>query len=129
MTNPYEPTKASLEAIDVQPSLPIDRIQRISKFQKLLMLAIVINLGSPLIPAVGKYIYLCNIGLQVWVVYCLAEAIEVQRQGFSSAGGFKWVLAMFLPYVSVLVLLVLNRKATKFLRESGVKVGLLGAKL
>ena len=38
-------------------------------------------------------------------------------------------IAMFVPLLSLIVLLVLNSKATAILKEHGVKVGLFGADL
>lgn len=58
--------------------------------------------------------------LSMYGVYMLAKALRM-------SGAILYAIAMFLPLISLLVLLVLNDKATKVLQNSGVRVGLMGA--
>ena len=60
----------------------------------------------------------------IWCVYRLCKALEV--------GTVLWVFSMcvmIVPVISFIVLALLNRDATKFLKKNGVKVGLLGARV
>ena len=40
-----------------------------------------------------------------------------------------YMLAMLVPYLGIILLLIVNQKATKLLNAHGIKVGLMGAKL
>ena len=53
-------------------------------------------------------------------VYKLAEALQ-------AGPAFLWVLGMFVPCLSFILVLVLSQKAGNFLKANGVKVGFLGA--
>jgi hypothetical protein len=48
---------------------------------------------------------------------------------FSTTSAVIMAIGMIVPLVKLLILLSVNGKATKVLREHGVKVGLMGAKL
>lgn len=47
--------------------------------------------------------------------------------GLHPVVGVFLILAMFVPLLNLIILLVLNARATRTLREAGYKVGLLGA--
>lgn len=67
--------------------------------------------------------YALLIGLFVfWCVkvYKLAYALQ-------AGPAFLWVLGMFVPCISYVIVLVLSQKAGNFLKANGVKVGFLGA--
>ena len=53
-------------------------------------------------------------------VYKLADALQ-------AGPAFLWVLGMFVPCLSYILVLILSQKAGNFLKASGVKVGFLGA--
>ena len=53
-------------------------------------------------------------------VYKLALALQ-------AGPAFLWVLGMFVPCLSFILVLVLSQKAGNFLKANGVKVGFLGA--
>jgi hypothetical protein len=67
--------------------------------------------------------YALLIGLFVfWCVkvYKLADALQ-------AGPAFLWVIGMFVPCFSYVIVLVLSQKAGNFLKANGVKVGFLGA--
>jgi len=72
---------------------------------------------------IGRLALLC---VQMFFVYRLATALK-------AAVPVLWALAMVLSLllgiVGLVILLVLNSSATSYLREHGVRVGLMGAKL
>ena len=128
--NPYEPSPGTLQGAPAVPVLSTDRVRRIATLQKLLILAIVFQLASRYVPVVGWLLYLANLLFQAVIVYRLATAIEIERQGFTLGGrSLWWVVGSLVPVLSLVVLVVLNQRATRFLQRAGIPVGLLGAKL
>ena len=67
---------------------------------------------------------LLTIPFQLYSVYKLAKALEM-----SSGASSGWLVAMFIPLVSLICLPVLNSRATKVLKQAGIRVGLMGAKV
>ena len=59
--------------------------------------------------------------LLLWLTAKLATALD--------APWMLWVVACFIPYVGPLIPLALNSRATAVLKDAGLKVGLLGAKV
>lgn len=59
---------------------------------------------------------------QIYFVYKLAISLRM-------VAPLVWCIAMFIPLVSLLLLLVLSQRATKAIRQKGVKVGLMGARI
>ena len=125
--NPYLPPQASLnEAQDGHPDP--DYGWNIARAQKVLLIAVVLQIGGAVLPEFGWLIYLCGVGLSFWAVYNLGDALQTKKEGFSTGGGGKWLLLIWIPYIGIVALLILNAKATKFLKEAGYKVGLFGAR-
>jgi|SRR5471030_1649498 len=123
--NPYLPPQAVLDdaAANVDPDYGWD----IARAQKALLLAVVLQIGG-IIPVYGWLIYLCGVGLSFWAVYNLGDALQTQKDGFATGGGGKWLVLLWIPYVGVISLLILNAKTTKFLKGAGYSVGLFGAR-
>jgi hypothetical protein len=48
---------------------------------------------------------------------------------FKSKYWILWLIGMLIPYFSLILLLVLNERATKVIRAQGYKVSLMGARL
>ena len=80
--------------------------------------------APPVDPSEGisGIVYLVALPFQILMlinVYRLAQAME-------KPAAFLWVIAMFVPCVSLICLLVLSSQANQWLSARGVKVGLLG---
>lgn len=91
-------------------------IKDIAKFQKLicwLFLIMIIGLIFPII-TLGANI------VAIFCVYYLARALKVNHPGL-------YVLGVFIPIVSLFVLLNVIQKSTKVLRSQNIKVGVMGA--
>ena len=95
-------------------------IRRVALAQRLLLWAVLASFIGLLVP-LGM---LVTIPFQLYCVFRLAKAF-----GMSSGRATVWLLAMFIPVVSLICLLVLNARATRTLRNYGVKVGLMGARM
>ena len=70
------------------------------------------------------YAILVAIPFNLYCIYKLAKALEMS----TVSAGF-YVVAMFIPLVSLVCLLILHRTAVKLLRAEGIRVGLMGAKI
>jgi len=99
----------------------------VARAQKALLVAFILQLCSALSNP-GWPLYLCGAGLACWAVYNLGDALRAHKDGFALGGGGKWLVLVWIPYVGFIALLILNRKATRFLKEAGYKVGLFGAR-
>lgn len=121
--NPYAAPKSEVggaEAVDDQ------RLQRIASGQKFAIYAILLQFlaygAQAAYGAVGGLVFLAAFVLSVIGIFRLGETVT----GSAVLRLFLCVL-MIIPLVSLLVLLSLNSRATKQLREGGYRVGLLGA--
>ena len=99
----------------------------VARAQKALLLAVLLQIGG-MVPDVGWMLYVCGVGLSYWAVYNLGDALQTHKDGFATGGGGKWLILLWIPYVGFIALLILNGKATRFLKEAGYSVGLFGAR-
>jgi hypothetical protein len=67
------------------------------------------------------YLNLIALALQLWAIYKLAVAMENR---------LAWLLTIgtVLPVVGLVILLMTNGAATKYLQNAGLTVGLMGVK-
>jgi hypothetical protein len=111
-----------------------DDLRAIATRQKVIILCILCNLAivatnlglnaagaAPGLRLLLALIYL-GVGITALVfVFMLSLAL------YNVGVGILLGLLMFIPLVNLIVLLTINGKATKVLRENGINVGLLGA--
>lgn len=88
----------------------------VGKKQKAILWLILASIGAFFIPFA---IFVVAI-IGVVFVYQLASA---QKSSYA----WLWALLQIVPLVSLICLLILNQRATKIVRDKGVKVGLMGA--
>jgi hypothetical protein len=114
------------------PSGPMIDLKKVAKQQRtliycilteiLLMVARIAVSGS--IPMLGLLFALIYLGVAVTAaVFIFMLAISLYNVGLGVVLG---ILAL-IPLLGLLILLMVNGKATKLLRSHGVRVGLLGA--
>lgn len=111
-----------------------DQVREVARAQRRLLLGIlasifaniaVSSISSPSTPVVGviagAVLALVVAAYDIYWLFRLCRALEI----------FPWVYAAgtLLPVMGLLILAVVNQKATAFLKSRGVKVGLLGAKV
>jgi hypothetical protein len=113
-----------------------DKLRLIAKYQRWVLLSLLGNLvvasvfaaqmfGLFTMPDGARWVFrITNLCL---CFFMLASIVLLTKQFCNLAVTILCGLAMFLPIVSLVVLLVVNGKATKHLQHHGVKVGLLGA--
>jgi hypothetical protein len=124
--NPYLPPQ-TVQDDTVNDGHDADYGWSVARAQKGLLIAVMLQIGI-IVPQVGWVLYLCGVVMSFWAVYNLGDALQTQKDGFSSSGGGKWLMLIWIPYVGVIALFILNARATKFLKEAGYSVGLFGAR-
>jgi len=58
---------------------------------------------------------------QMWTIYKLAKALKRPSPAM-------WVFGTFFPFIGLILLLVLNQKASRALKAAGIRVGFIGAR-
>lgn len=115
------------------PPLPTSsNIENVRSGQKIIIYAILLNIvsfplrlafaGDPALNAISALMTLAAIIISIFGLLRLAKGL-----GYSVILRIVFGVLMILPLISLIVLLVLNAKATAFLRAAGLQVGLLGA--
>lgn len=122
--NPYAAPEALLDG-DPDGEL---HLREVAGAQRRLLLSILVSLGANVLLRSGDLaawilipVALAVAAFSIFCVYRLCRAL-----GTSPA---LWVVAMFIPLLNLLALVILNQRATTFLKARGVAVGLLGADL
>lgn len=101
---------------------------QIAKWQKTIIFILVLVLFSLFLPMI-------KIGLNVFIVIRFLLLITQAYALFKLAVSIKadspilYALSCIIPWINIIVLLVASSKATKILKNSGINVGLLGAKM
>ena len=96
--------------------------------QKTILYAILMNLTAFALSYLGlagpitSILFLCGIGFSMYGMFLMSGGL-----GFQTALKVIFCILLIVPLVSLVVLLVLNSKATAHLRKNGFKVGLMGA--
>ncbi len=128
--NPYQSPSAAPQIVGVKSGSRED-LRSVAKYQKGILVCILIYLcaviGQFAIPAELRPIIALGIlavGL-AGTVFVFLLAIKVYSVG---VGVLLGVLTL-VPCIGLIVLLIVNGKATGILKQNGIKVGLLGANL
>jgi hypothetical protein len=140
--NPYSPPKAEVHDV-FGPEMDEERLQRLGSGQKLAIYAILIYLvaivvrtglsSTPLSPgtqgllaAVGSGLLIMAGGLAALVM----SLMGVWKMGYGLGIGtilrVVMLIFMIVPIINILLLLIVNARATRKLRQAGYKVGFLG---
>lgn len=131
--NPYESPMSesgrSTQKITGVLSGTRDDLRSVAQYQRAILLCILINFGvfaaSIFLPQGLKGLAFAGLVLVGLVSTVCVFLLAVKTYG-TVAGIFLALLTM-VPCLGLLVLLIINGKATKILQENGIKVGLLGA--
>ncbi|MFC5526838.1 hypothetical protein ACFPPA_13940 [Rhodanobacter ginsengisoli] len=121
-SNPYEAPKADV----AMPVADEPQTELVASAQKLIIYAILAYFAAAVVRML-----LGPVGLLVGVTAVLMGLVGAYRLctglGYPMAVRVLLMVLMCVPLVSLIVLLVLNGKATRRLRDAGYRVGLLGA--
>ncbi|HEY3330388.1 MAG TPA: hypothetical protein VGK19_10235 [Capsulimonadaceae bacterium] len=99
---------------------------QIARGQKLVVISLLLALLTPVAINASHILG----GLYYWAVCLFALIVTLYlANALRPKSMILYIIGMFIPIVSLLVLLRINGRATEALNAAGVKVGLLGAKL
>ena len=128
--NPYQVPQSTSTAIGVLSGTRDDLLS-VAKNQKGILVCILIQLVAmvgqfALPPGVRLFLGLAVliIGL-VGAIFVFMLAIKV----YGTAVGILLGFLSFIPCIGLIVLLIVNGKATGILKQNGIKVGLMGANI
>jgi hypothetical protein len=124
---------ANPEVVAPQP----DKVRAVAKYQRWVILALLLNIAIiilSLVMVIGRYelpasfVLILRVILIAVAVFQVTSVVLLAKQFSHIVLAILAGIVTFLPYISLLVLLIYNQKATKYLREHGVHVGFFGAK-
>lgn len=127
--NPYQSPMAELD-VGGQGYTRED-LRSLARYQKGLLVCIALYVIGLLIDLVMPPGIRGFVGLGVFAVVLAGTAIVflLATKAYSPAVGILWGVLVLIPCVGLLVLLTINGKATRLLKQNGIRVGLMGAKL
>lgn len=111
--------------------MPADDIQveQVRSGQRFVLVAILANLLSlPLLVVPGGELIRVPVILLATVLSVLGIVRMARGLGTGLILTVLMAMLMLVPFANLLVMLILNARATTYLRAHGLKVGLLGAK-
>ncbi len=94
-------------------------VLKVAKFQKYLLILILVSF---VIISSTENIIL-NLLASVSGMYFVYEI----GKGLKLKNVTLWIIGLIIPLVNLVLMLIINNKATKFIKASGFRVGLLGA--
>lgn len=104
-----------------------DELRQICKSQNLLMYAVLAGFSAYLlvkIPVIGLVLVLVIAAFEIYAVYKLGSALRI-----NPVLVIVLCLCMFIPCVSLLLLVLLSGRASKVLKANGVRVGIMGGNI
>jgi hypothetical protein len=97
----------------------LSEVYKVAKFQKYLLILILISF---IIISSSENLIL-NLPSSILGMYFVYEI----GMGLKLKNVWLWVIGTFVPLLGLIVMLIINNKATKFIKLNGFRVGLLGA--
>jgi hypothetical protein len=128
-SNPFEAPRAPLGEVVGVKSGRLEDLRKVASYQRAILICILIYIvtfmGQFAVPPAQRTILavLTFCVSLVATVFVFMLAMKVYSRGLGILLG---ILAI-IPCIGLLVLLMINDKATKILRQNGYKVGFLGA--
>jgi hypothetical protein len=114
-------------AMESATPTPDDRIDDIADGQRMIIFAILLNIATAIVvTTVAEIFGLIGIGAVVLAIIGLLNVAS--GLGYSTGVKVLLIVLVFVPIASLLMLVIVNGKATEALKAHGFKVGLLGAR-
>lgn len=128
--NPYQSPVSSASAVGVVSGTRED-LMNVAKYQKGIVICILINILAYIFGFIVPAELQLIVGLCVLVVALTATVFVflLATKVYSTGVGVLMGILTLIPCVGLIVLLVINGKATNVLKQNGIKVGLLGANI
>jgi hypothetical protein len=128
--NPYAPPQFSEQAVGVKSGRRED-VKSVAVAQKAIMVCILLQMSTGALQFFVPHEYV--IGFLVFaVLVMLASVVSVMMLAmkvFNIGLGIVYGFGTILPCIGLIVLLIVNQRATRILRDNGHEVGFFGAKL
>jgi hypothetical protein len=128
--NPYAPPKTSDWAVGVRSGRRED-LRTVALAQKAIIVCILLNISAVLciflLPR--EWLALVVAGVLVLIVAQMVSVVTLAIKVYNVGTGIIYGIGTMVPYIGLILLLVINNKATKVLRENGHHVGFFGADL
>lgn len=112
------------------------KLFRVAKYQRWVLLSVLANVVALTVLMLSffqvismppsAHVMFGYAGLAITTLM-IVSAFQLSNQFYRDAIAVICALAMWLPGVSLIVLLIINQKATTYLKQQGIKVGLMGA--
>ncbi len=126
--NTIPPVIATAHGTSAQPSCssratvqePLRDLHAVARAQRWLLVSIPLMIVSGILVIFWPATILVLIVTQLILIWRVADALRLRRR-------WLWVAGCMLPYVGMMVLYSLDRRATAFLHAHGFRVGLFGA--
>jgi hypothetical protein len=104
-----------------------DELRHICKSQNLLMYAVLAGFSAYFlvhIPVVGLLLVLTIAAFEIYTVYQLGTALRI-----GTVLVVVLCLCMFIPCISLILLVLMSGRASKILKANGVRVGIMGGNI
>jgi hypothetical protein len=128
--NPYEPPKTQSRIVGIKSGRR-DDLRKVAGYQKGILVCILIYLVCVALqfalPANARLFV--ALGVLVVGVAATVFVFLLSIQVYSTGLGILYAILTMVPCVGLLMLLIINGKATTILRNNGIPVGFLGADL
>ncbi len=128
--NPYQSPSTESHVVGVKSGSRED-LRSVAQYQKGILVCILVYflavLSQLLVPPELRI--LISIGVIVVGIVGTIFVFMLAMKVYSTAVGILLGILALVPCIGLLVLLMVNGKATTILRDNGIKVGLLGANL
>jgi hypothetical protein len=103
-------------------------MQDVAIGQRLMILAIVVNIVAYILSSRVDPIIGLVIGVAGLILAIVGTVRATTGLGFSTPRKIFYVIGLFFPVISIIVLAMVSAEATKTLRSNGYEVGFFGAK-
>jgi hypothetical protein len=111
-------------------SSKIDQVRKVAKWQRLLIFSFLISIiftisrSTGLIPrSIQTFAFIGIAFFQLWCVISVCQHLSMELESWI------YFIGVNIPYLGLVAVLVLNWRATSFIRASGYQVGFFGANI
>jgi hypothetical protein len=132
MSNPYESPQPLPSTLPT--GIDREKVRRVAQYQKYVLYALLANIAINVVSfglaGRGMIVAMLVLAVGLAVIACGMVAIfHLARELMGTGIAVLCTVLMLIPCVSLINLLVVNQRATTYLQQNGVKVGLMGANL
>ncbi|HEY2411940.1 MAG TPA: hypothetical protein VGI40_06845 [Pirellulaceae bacterium] len=139
MTNPYESPRYVGQDSPVDPG-DREKLRRVALQQRWMLYVLLTQIVSGLYCSFAQVAQSFHVGTQrasevlllylpYWAaaIFCLVRVFLLAKELMHIVIAMICAVLTLMPCISILITLVLSRRATRLLKQHGVKVGLMGA--